>query len=183
MKFKIILLLPAFWLCACSKHIPSVYEVEGMSLANANNAGEEPADATTASVPEEAYAIKMTLSEKMLKKMDGDAEENGFINDDRLTSLNIFSLNHFDAAHPPGSSLNAYFLTALNSPSTIDAFISKGEIGAGKYDQGSYVDNWSSDQYFYLMHPPASAGPQSFVVKIGLSDGRNMSDTVTVNLY
>lgn len=180
---KVIPFLFAFWLCACSKHIPSVYEVVGMSLGNANNAGEEPADATTASVPKQAYAIKMTLSETMLKKTEGDAEENGFINDDRLTSLNIFSLNNFDAAHPAGASLNAYFLTGLSSSATIDAFISKGQIGAGKYENGSYTDNWSTNQYLYLMTPPASAGSQSFVVKIELSDGRSMSDTVNINLY
>lgn len=186
MKFTgIFLFLAAVWLCSCSRHIPSVYEITGMSLGNANNTGETPSDATTPSVPRQAYAIKMTLSEKMLDKKDGEPSENGFINNDRLISLNIFSLNNFDSTHLAGASLNAYFLTQLNSSGAVDAFISKGQIGEGKYDyeKESYIDSWSSDQYFYLMTPPLSTGTQSFVVEMGLSDGRNFSDTVSVNLY
>jgi hypothetical protein len=180
---KIILFISVFCFCACSKHSPSVYEVVGMSLGNSNNTGEDPVDATTDSVPKQAYAIKITLNEVMRIKKEGDAQENGFINEDKLTSLNIFSLNNFDGTHPAGASLNSYFLTQLSTSSTIDAFISKGQIGGGKYNGGNYIDSWSTEQYLYLMSPPGSAGSQSFVVEIGFSDGRSMSDTINVKLY
>ncbi|MBA3665813.1 MAG: DUF5034 domain-containing protein [Bacteroidetes bacterium] len=172
-----------FCFCACSKHTPAVYEVVGMSLGNSNNTGENPFDASIDSIPKQAYAIKITLNEVMRIKREGDAQENGFINEDQLTSLNIFSLNNFDGSHTAGTSLNSYFLTQLNSSATIDGFISKGQIGGGKYNGGNYIDSWSTDQYFYLMIPPSSPSSQSFVVEIGFSDGRSMSDTIKVKLY
>lgn len=178
---KIILLTTGF--CSCSKHIPAVYEVVGMSLGNSNNTGQDPVDAATDSVPMKAYAIKMTLNEKMLKKTEGDAYENGFMNEDQLTLLNVISLYDFDSAHPANTSLNSCFLTGLGSAATLDAFVSNGKIGGGAYQDGNYTDSWSTTQYLYLMTPPALAGNQSFVVEIGLSDGRKMRDTVNVKLY
>ncbi len=173
----------SFCLASCSKHIPAEFEVVSMSLSNAQNTGESPSESTNNNVPKQAYAIKMILNEEMRKKTDGDAQENGFINEDKLVGLNIFSLYAFDASHPANTSLNDYFLTSLSSSSTISNFISKGQIGGGSFKNGNYTDSWSTNQYLYLMTPPALPGPQSFVVKMDLSDGRSMCDTVNVTLY
>lgn len=180
---KTLLFISAFCFYACSKHIPAVYEIVGMNLGNSNNTGENPFDVSLDSVPKKAYAIKMTLNEVMRTISEGDAQDNGFINQDQLTSLSILSLYNFDTTHPAGTSLNSYFLTSLNSSATVSAFVSKGQIGAGSYKNGNYTDNWNTDQYLYLMTPPTTSGEQSFVVKIDLSDGRSMSDTINVKLY
>ena len=180
---KVILFISVFQFYSCSKHTPAAYEIVGMSLSNSNNTGETPLDSSTDSIPKQAYAIKMTLNEVMRIKTEGDAQENGFINEDQLTSLNIFSLNNFDGTHNAGSSLNSYFLTQLNSSATIDAYVSKGLIGGGKYDGGNYIDSWSTAQYLFLMTPPSLPGNQSFVVNIVFSDGRSLIDTINVNLY
>lgn len=184
---KCILIIPSFiyviGFYACAKHIPATYEVVSMSLSNSNNTSETPYDAITDSVPKQAYAIKITLNEVMRKKTEGDAQENGFMNEDQLTSMNIFSLNNFNGTHPTGTSLNSYFLTQLSNSSTIEAFISKGQIGGGKYKDGSYTDSWSTEQFLFLMTPPDTTGYQSFVVELEFSDGRNMKDTITVKLF
>jgi Domain of unknown function (DUF5034) len=181
---KIIAYIIVCCFYSCSKSIPSTFEVVGMSLSNSNNSDQIPFDATTDSVPKNAYAIKLTLNEVMRMQTEGgDPLDNGFINEDRLISFQINSLNNFDATHPTGSSLNAYFLTQLSSSATIEAYVSKGNIGSGKYDGFNYMDNWSTQQYLYLMTPPGSAGNQSFIVEIGFSDGRTLSDTVNVILY
>jgi hypothetical protein len=179
---KIKFFLSVFCFCACSKHIPAEFEVVSMNLSSSNNTGETPYDANNDSIPKKAYVIKMTLDEEMRKKRGGDAQDNGSINEDQLTSLNISSLSNFDGTHPAGSSLNSYFLTGLNSSSTISEFISKGMIGKGKYDGGNYLESWSSEQYLYLMTPP-STGSQTFVVEVGFSDGRYLKDSVRVKLY
>lgn len=181
-KFLFAIIL--FFLFSCSKHIPAVYEVVGMSLSNSDNTGQTPIDAVVDSVPKYAYAIKMTLNEEMRIKTEGDATENGFTNEDKLTLLNIYSIDDFDSLHLAGASLNPYFLTNLYSSATIDAFVSAGNIGYGKYsDSYNYIDSWSTEQYFYLMHAPVSSNNQSFVIEVGLSDGRFFKDTVNVKLY
>ncbi len=178
-----VLIVFAFCFSACSKHIPAVYEVVGMSLRNSNNTGQNPQDAVTDSVPKKAYAIKMTLEEAIRVKREGDVQENGFINEDELTALTIFSLANFDDSHPAGTPLNAYFLTALNSSATLTEFVSKGQIGGGNYMDHEYIENWTTDQYLFLMTPPAQPGDQAFVVKLNFSDRRTMSDTIHVKLY
>lgn len=154
-----------------------------MSLSNSNNTGTVPADDAPDPIPGNAYAIKMTLDEVLRKRTEGDPQENGFVNEDRLTALEITSLEDHDSAHPAGSSLSAYFLTELASPATIEAFVRAGRIGGGSYANGNYIDSWNTDQYFYLMVPPTSGGEHSFVITIGMSDGRFMSDTTRVTLY
>lgn len=178
-----ILCVILFCFCSCSKHIPAEFEVVGMSLTNAENTGESPSESTNNNVPKQAYAIKMILNEEMRKKTEGDAQDNGFINEDKLIGLNIFSLYSFDAMHPAKTSLNDYFLTSLKSSATINTFISSGVIGGGSLKNGNYTDSWSTNQHLYLMTPPVLPGAQSFVVKIDFSDGRSMCDTVNVTLY
>ncbi len=182
-KTTACILLSFLFLSSCSKHIPSIFEVEGFSLSNSINTLEEPFDAGNDSVPQNAYAIKMTLNEVMKDATPGDANENGFKNEDQVTYLNIYSLTSFDGTHLAGASLNDYFLTDLSSTSTIPEFISKGKIGQGKIVDNNTVANWTSDQYFFLMHSPAVTGNHSFVINMTMSDGRQMSDTVTVRLY
>lgn len=180
---KSLLFCMCVFLSACSKHIPSKFEVVSMQLGNSNSTGEKPFDATVDSIPKQAYALKMTLQEEMRQEMAGDPQSNGFINEDQLIAISIFSLNNFDSLHPAGSSLNSYFLTQLNAASTIEAFLAKAQLGGGKYLEGNYTDTWSTDHYFYLMTPPANPGKYNFVLALELSDGRKMSDTVNVKLY
>lgn len=179
----LILSMILFCLASCSKHIPAEFEVVSMNLANAENTGESPSESSNNNVPKQAYAIKIILNEEMRKKTEGDAQENGFINEDKLVGFNIFSLYSFDATHPAKTSLNDFFLTSLKSSATINALISSGVIGGGSLKNGNYTDSWSTNQYLYLMTPPALPGAQSFVVKMDFSDGRSMCDTVNVTLY
>ena len=151
-------------------------------LENADNSGATPITSISDSVPMLAYAIEMTLFHELRHKPAGDPYDNSFENEDRLISLNIRSLQDFDITHPANTSLNEYFLTQLSSMSTIDRFVTIGEIGRGDLSGYNYIDSWTSLQYFFLMKPPSVPGTKSFVVEIGLSDGRNLSDTVNVTL-
>jgi hypothetical protein len=165
---------------SCRKYAPSVYEVVGMRLSNCDNTGARPIDATTDSVPMNAYAIKITLDQEMRKKSDDPESESGSNNEDKLTSFELISLNDFDATHPAGTSLNAYFLSGLGASATIESLVSKGQIGSGSYNNSNA---WTSEKYLFLMTPPSTAAYQSFVLTMGFSDGRHLSDTVKVRLY
>ncbi|MDI1233263.1 MAG: DUF5034 domain-containing protein [bacterium] len=180
MKHIIQITLLMLIFCSCRKYTPSVYEVVGIELGNCDNSDIRPIEVITDSVPMKAYAIKITLTQEMRKKSNDPESESGTINEDRLNSFNIFSLNNFDSSHPARASLNTYFLTALGASATIESLVSKGEIGGGIRHNN---DAWTTEEFLYLMTPPSAAGNQSFVVNIGLSDGRNLSDTIKVKLY
>jgi hypothetical protein len=166
----------------CTNFDDYVYEVVAMKASNADNSGELPIDATADSVPAKAYAIKLmfTMEARGGTGDELDEHESGHVNQDRLASINVYALRDFDSTHAAGISLNDYIIASPGG--TISQKIQNGNVGSGSY-QNTAATSWTSVEYFKMMHQPQMMGNYSFVIDIGMSDGRHLIDTTTVQLY
>lgn len=92
----------------------------------------------------------------------------------RVTQLNIFTLDDFDAQHLAGSDVTSYFY----------------EFFSGNYHPAADALDMSTAEFetrliqrdLLLMEPPATAGNFSFEVQLVLSNGDTLSQT-TQNVY
>lgn len=166
----------------CTKFDDYVYEVTALQTTNADNSGEQPVDATTDSVPAKAYAIKLTFT---MEPRGGtgdelDEHESRHLNQDRLASINVYALSDFDSTHAAGVSLNDYIISSPGG--TIPEKIQNGNVGSGGSSNVG-ASSWTETEYFKIMYQPLVMGHYSFVVDIGMNDGRHLTDTTSVQLY
>ncbi|MEO8149709.1 MAG: DUF5034 domain-containing protein [Bacteroidia bacterium] len=185
---RIAIIAYALMLAGCSRYDDYIYEVVKMNSSNSDNSGNKPIDALTDSVSKKAFAIKLELTMELRESgKNTDSYESNYANEDRLISLNVYSLTNFDTTHQAGISLNDYFLVSsggtYTTGSTIQRQVENGTIGEGRGSQGSIQDSWTSNEYLILMSEPQTTGNYSFVVEIGMSDGRHLIDTTAVILY
>jgi hypothetical protein len=184
MKFKIILpFLLLLVIAGCRGFDDYIYETYAMTLSNADNSGTNPVD-VTGSAPRVAYAIKMLYSMHITVSTDTDRYESGFQNEDQITSFTISSPDTFNLI-PPNGTLNHFFNYSTGDGTGSLIIASKYHLfasGGTSFSDNSEPD-WTKSHYLLLMNPPDTIGMYSFIVNLSFSDGRDLIDTVNVNLY
>ena len=174
-----------FALSGCHSFDDYIYEASVMALSNADNSGQTPIDAS-GSAPILAYAIKVDYTMHLTESGDTDRYESGFRNEDEVTSFTISSPDTFNLV-PPNNSLNQFFNYSFGSGTgnTIN------EDDYNRYASGGIFftvatnpkPDWNISHYLMLMNPPETTGNYTFVLDIVFSDGRQLIDSVNVNLY
>jgi len=156
-----------------------------------DNACAQPQLSGSASVNKNAYGIRINMERILVAAAYGNRHfgNSAYATSKRcftaeyhpvttIETIRILSLYDFDATHPAGADLSAYFK----------------QVKYGKFaDLENLYD--AASQVFYddvlmpleadvlLIRAPESAGMHTFVVEAQLSDGTLLSDTTSVQLY
>lgn len=186
MKLKIVLpFIALFTLAGCQGFDDYIYETIAMSLSNADNSGTLAEDVSE-SAPRLAYAIKVEYTMSLSEIGDTDRYESGFQNEDGVTSFTISSPDTFNLI-PPNTSLNHLFnFSALGGIGTEINEENYHRYVSGRvfFESGANPKpDWNVSKYLLLMNPPDTAGMYTFVLDILFTDGRQLIDSVDVNLY
>ncbi len=187
MRLSSFILFPVLCLLfsGCTDYDPPYfYETVSMTLSNAYNNGEIPTEAGD-SVPKNAYVIQLNLTMEPREHEGADSYESDFRNEDHVTSFSITSSDTFNGI-APNLSLNHLFKIKerYSDYELTDYYGSifsgdKPAIGVGE----TVPSSWISSNYLALKITPNEGGHQTFYVSGTLSDGRVLSDSITVKLY
>jgi hypothetical protein len=160
---------------------PYFYETVAMTLSNADNSGESVVSAGD-SVSKYAYAIQLNLTFEPRDHEGADSYESEFKNEDTVTDLFISCSETFNGI-PSNQSLNHLF----NGRSGYHGYELTTSTYTSLFQSSSpgvqVPESWTSSNYLLLMVPPAAEGTYTFHVSGTFSDGRVLSDSVTVKLY
>ena len=187
---KIGLLLPLlFSLLGCTKEPDYLYKVTSLALNNVDNSGAGSLIAAGGTVPAKAYCIQMVYTTQITGSTSKqDPDESGYALYTKITRFNIYSSTDFDAQHPAGTSLNAYFYygaysTFIDAQDSIPYTLAAGLVLAASQEVFS-VNSWQDSAYLVLMQLPTLAfpGPRTFIVNVAFADSTQLTDSVSVNL-
>lgn len=165
-------------LVSCHSFDDYVYETVALELSNADNSGILPIDAGE-SAPRLAYAIKMSFTMRITENKDTDRYESNFRNEDQVTSFVVNSPDTFNLL-PPNTSLNHFFnySTGGGTGSPLESWNYGFFASGGTYVEEKTPAEWTKEHYLLLMNPPDTVGPYTFIVNVGFSDGRQLTDTI-----
>jgi len=177
--------------CNCPEIALLRYTNERLTILNLDNTGAQPQLSGLGSVNKNAYGIRINIERRLVAAVLGNrhlgnnayattkrcftAEYNPVVN---IENVRIITLHDFDATHPAGADLSAYFK----------------QVKSGKFADLEKIYEVNS-QVFYdnilmpleadilLVKAPGISGLQAFVVEARLSDGTLLSDTTSVQLY
>ena len=193
-KIIIVLIVPimaevGISCCHCSDPLIGHYTNKTFSVTNLDNRGSEVMVATAASVPKEAYGIRMQLGRE--KTVSIIPPKSFFIQTayatscrcpppiqlearDSMTDIHVVTLNDFGANHPAGSDVSDLFKVFKRySFSTIPDFIRRYNTILVSDDELELTLD------VLLMTPPDLNTSHSFKIIITLSDGRILQETTT----
>lgn len=150
-------------------------------LFNLDNSGYGPKIATSDSVPEEAFGLRLQLEREktaFYKSFQPVFFQSAYAFTrmcpppqirprDSVTGIKVFTLNDFNASHQAGSDISAYFkVFERNSFTPIEDYIKK-------YQTVLYTDQQLEEtRDILLMTPPVLNKRHQFKVEISMSDGR-----------
>lgn len=168
----LVFVVALFFVASCKRGVIT-YNTNGIVLENYDNCGDfiRPSNSP---IGDSCYVIRVNYQSDQTQfngVNDNDTYEPGNL----PTSILIYSLQQFDTLHPPGSSLNSYFIAGPGSNSTAQDIVSDFAQTQDFYPTHDPDDLW-------LMKAPATVGTYSFVVRMDFNDGVVASDTVSVNL-
>ncbi|HEY6899456.1 MAG TPA: hypothetical protein VI233_02390 [Puia sp.] len=189
---RLFLFIAALFLVSCSKYDPYLCTVSDITLRNANDSGTGPVLDSTGPIPAQSYAMEIRYTMRITAS-EGHivAGESGYALQYKITTFNLTSTTDFDNGHAAGASLNDLFLYgyAYNSGMRLStqATIANGVTGQalfyGSPPLGVDMNKpWTSDFYLFLMKPPASLGPRTFILETAFSNNTRFTDTLSVIL-
>ena len=180
--------------CDCNIVTKTEYYVtKALTISLLDNSGKEPTEATHTTINKKAFGLRLKTERIISVKTSVPktlfiSAANAFSCEcpppyviqprDSVVSINIITMNNFDASHSANSDISNYFkVYELHNFSTINTFI--------KYQQNELYDkeqlNLSLD--LLLITPPSLSTPHVFKVIVSLSDGRMMeAQTPAINL-
>lgn len=191
-KIILVLLMPVIThviiaCCNCPEPVVKRYSNESMTVQNLDNSSGVPLVITSATVPKNAYGIKVNLHRAVVaynvKRLpsffqsayaycDECGPKLKIIAKDTIVDLKVFSIYDFDANHSANSDVSEYFtiLTDIFS-GTIPDYL--GSIKDYPYDVTLYDESQlESELSLFLTTAPELRTGNKFSVQITLSDGR-----------
>ena len=174
----------------CTKYSPYVYKVTAVHLVNVDNSGNSPLDDSTGPIATRAYGIHMKYTSQLYgPNKNADPDGGTYVLASPLTVFTIYSSTDFDSTHPAGASLNDYFLYGESfdqpsAPFSLDSALAGGWVmSTGQsFAQTGTSQPWESDNYLFLMQPPAAPGYRTFLVNIRFADNTQFTDSTSVTL-
>lgn len=182
LSFTLLLSISCLLLGGCIDYDPPYfYETVSINLANADNSGEAPALAGD-SVSKNAYAIQLDLTLEPRYHEGADSYESEFRNEDQVTDFSITCSDSFNGI-VPGQLLNHLFNQYGKFHQSEITPTMYASIFSGISPGVNVPSSWNSTNYLLLMVPPITSGTYTFHVLGTFSDGRILSDSITVKLY
>jgi hypothetical protein len=169
--------------CNCVEPTSYYYTNCSFTLKNLDNTGAEPVVAYSDTISKNAYGIRITVSRienTCSTKLNGFSliqsayafdcfcpPEVQYLALDSIASLEIKTINDFDAEHPANSDISNYFSVFKGNEFTpVNEYITNLETTL--FD----LENSTLEFDLLLMSPPTAGTRHQFEVIIGLSDGR-----------
>lgn len=167
---------------SCTKHGDFIYRTDRISLSSADKGGTSTTDSVN-SVSAKAYAIRLGLHNVVTgyQGPNKNESESGYVRGFSLKELNIYTLDHFDADHPAGSDISAYFLYNYSTQYTINYLVQERIMNYPQTRPNPKTE-FDESYYFMLMQKPDSGGQYTFRLSLEFNDGSSYTDTTTVNL-
>lgn len=101
-----------------------------------------------------------------------DCIPNGYVAQDSISSIKIFTIADFDDEHAAGSDVSEYF--SISSTSTFSVLSEYVNMHGSDH---LYIDQLDGKLDMLLMTPPTDSGAHQFTVEITLSDERVIEQT------
>ncbi|UXE66480.1 MAG: DUF5034 domain-containing protein [Chryseotalea sp. WA131a] len=185
--------------CDCIDPVLKNYSNLSMTVDNLDNGGEKPIVTNSATVPKNAYGIKVNFHREIVacnKKTSPTFFQSAYafscdcpppleiMAKDSIVTFKVFSVYDFDSNHPAYSDISEFFkIFNYNSYSTINDYLnSKKNIGY-YYGNSAWTLYDESELEFemtlLLMTTPKINMNNKFRVQITLSDGRIFEQETT----
>lgn len=171
-------------LYSCSKDYPPyLYETREMVLYN-NDISSGVPHYDEDSVPKNKFSIQMNLRMVITDRTGADFGESDILNEDQVTEFVISSPQVFNGV-APNESLNDFFRYSPEPGKivTITSNIYTEIFSYANRMQNGDADAWNVNKNLHLNTPPDLPGNYIFVVSASFNDGRNLTDTIEVQLY
>ena len=197
-KVLVLLLIPVFCdmlvaCCDCGEPQLFRYTNKVLELEHLDNRGQSAVVVAGEPALKEAYSIRLTVKgettafktpsfsffiNRSYAFSCGCDPAIQYLPKDSITAIYVITVNDFDAQHPAGTDISAYFrLYTWNNFTSIDDYLQK-DAKIFSYDEPKQIILNA-----LLMQPPASSGVYRFKIVMDLSDGRRFDkETSTIEL-
>lgn len=189
--FFLFLLETLLVACDCPEESSFRYVNERLTAFNLDNSAVQAQLSGLDSVNKNAYGIRMNIERTLIAAvrdnwsfgnsayaMSRECVTGAYHPAITIETIRIVTLHDFDAAHPAGSDITAYFKNN-NSGKFYDIENLYNKEAQVIYDNS--LPPFEAD--VLLIEVPEHTGIHAFVVEVLLSDGTLLSDTTSVQLY
>jgi hypothetical protein len=154
---------------SCKRDVIQYYTT-GITLSHQDN-GQPFLQSAGDTVGDSCYVLRLNYTSDQTAYYAID-DKNTYAPANAPVSIEITSLQAFDALTPAGALLNPYFIAGPGINSTAESVVADFPNTQDFYPTHDPDDLW-------LMTPPASAGWYQFIVKMSFDDGIIVRDTTT----